>query len=93
MKKYIFLIIITTLFIVPFQRVAAQYYFYDNATYNSPVMFEIGASIGVMNCLTDIGGKAGLGKKFVKDLNIGNNQINGSLYFTATYKEAVAIRI
>lgn len=93
MKKNRFLLIVMVLFIVPIQKITAQYYFYDNATYNTPLMFEIGASVGVMNCLTDIGGKAGLGKKFVKDLNIGNNQINGGLYFTATYKEAVAIRI
>lgn len=93
MKKNKIFIIVAIMFIVPLQKVVAQYYFYDNNTYNTPVMFEIGASVGVMNCLTDIGGTAGLGKKFVKDLNIGNNQLNGSLYFSATYKEAVALRV
>ena len=56
-------------------------------------MYEVGVSAGVMNCLTDIGGKAGLGKKFVKDLNVGNTQFNGSVYFSATFKEAVALRL
>ncbi len=56
-------------------------------------MFEFGASAGIMNCLTDIGGKKGLGKKMAGDLNLGNNRLNGSLYITATYKEAVALRL
>jgi hypothetical protein len=56
-------------------------------------MFELGGSVGVMNCLTDVGGRSGLGKPFVKDLNIGNNQLNGSIYFMATYKEKIAIRL
>jgi hypothetical protein len=93
MKKTKLLISIAVLLTVALQKVTAQYYFYDNSTYNTAVMFEVGGSLGVMNCFTDIGGKKGLGGKFVKDLNIGNNQFNGSLYLTATYKEAVAIRI
>ncbi len=71
----------------------AQYYFYDNNHYDSPVMFELGGSVGIMNCLTDVGGKKGLGKAFVKDLNLGNNQLNGSIYLSATYKDAIAIRV
>lgn len=75
------------------QKAFAQYYFYDANSYNNPVMFEFGASAGAMNCLTDIGGKKGLGKKFTKDMNLGNTQINGSIYLMATYKEAVSLRI
>lgn len=78
---------------MPLQRAIAQYYFYDNNSYNTPLMFEFGGSLGVMNCLTDVGGRKGLGKRFVKDLNIGNNQFNGSIYFSAIYKEAVGLRI
>lgn len=93
MKKITFLLGALILFMMPLQKVTAQYYFYDNNSYDTPLMFEIGGSLGVMNCLTDIGGKKGLGKKFVKDLNIGNNQFNGSVYFSAIYKEAVGLRV
>ncbi len=79
--------------LVPFQSLKAQYYFYDNAYYNADIMFEGGISLGVMNCMTDLGGKQGLGKAFVKDLNIGNNQFNGSLYLGAIYREAIGLRI
>lgn len=93
MKKITFLLGALILLMMPLQKVMAQYYFYDDKSYNTPLMFEIGGSLGVMNCLTDIGGNKGLGKKFVKDLNIGNNQFNGSVYLTAVYKEAVALRV
>lgn len=93
MRKTILLITTLIIFIAPLQKVIAQYYFYDNNTYYTPFMYEIGASAGVMNCLTDIGGTKGLGAPFIKDLNIGNTQFNGGAYLSVTYKEAVAITV
>ena len=93
MKRITFLIAASLLLITSGYNASAQYYFYDSYSYNSPIMFELGASAGIMNCLTDVGGKKGLGKPFVKDLNLGNNQLNGSIYLMATYKEAIAVRI
>ncbi|GAB2828997.1 hypothetical protein [Ferruginibacter profundus] len=75
------------------QKTSAQYYFYDNNYYDNPVVYEMGASVGVMNCLTDLGGKKGIGKKFIKDLNFGNTQFAGGLFLNALYKNAVAIRL
>ncbi len=91
--KRVTLLAITMLLTVFGKEAAAQYYFYDGGSYYNPLMFEFGVSGGIMNCLTDLGGKKGLGKKFTKDMNLGNNQFNGSIYFTATYKEAVALRL
>ncbi len=73
-------------------KVNAQYYFYNDNFYDSPLMFEVGGSVGAMNCLSDLGGKAGLGKRFVKDLNIGQSHFNGSIFFDALYKNAIALR-
>ncbi|MBS1510082.1 MAG: hypothetical protein JST86_04530 [Bacteroidetes bacterium] len=75
------------------QKTAAQYYFYDNRYYDNPVVYEIGASLGAMNCLTDVGGKKGIGKKFIKDLNFGNTQVSGSLFFNVMIKNAVGVRL
>jgi hypothetical protein len=75
------------------QRSAAQYYFYDNNYYDNPILFELGASVGAMNCLTDLGGKKGVGKKFIKDLNFGNTKLAGSAYLSVMYKNAVALRL
>ena len=75
------------------QRASAQFYFYDNNYYDSPLMFEVGGSLGVMNCLSDVGGRKGNGRPFLKDLNIGNTQFNGGIYLSALYKYAVGIRL
>lgn len=81
------------LFFVTIQKSKAQYYFYDNNYYDNPVLFEIGGSVGFMNSLTDVGGKKGIGKKFIKDLVLKNSQLSGSVYVGATYKNAVALRL
>ena len=75
------------------QKATAQYYFYDNNYYDNPIVFELGGSVGIMNCLTDLGGKKGIGKKFIKDLNFGNTQFAGGLYVNVIYKNAVALRL
>jgi hypothetical protein len=71
----------------------AQYYFYNDSYYDNPVLFELGASAGMMNSLTDLGGRKGLGKKFIKDLNMGNTQFSGGVYLSAMFKNAVALRL
>jgi hypothetical protein len=75
------------------EKAKAQFYFYDNNYYDNPVVYELGGSVGIMNCLTDLGGGKGIGKKFIKDLNFGNTQFAGSLYFSAVFKNAVALRV
>lgn len=93
MKKLHLLSAVIVLLILSTQKTAAQYYFYNNNYYDNPVVYELGGSVAVMNCLTDLGGKKGIGKKFIKDLNFGNTQLAGSLFLSAIYKNAVALRI
>jgi len=71
----------------------AQYYFYNDNYYDNPVLFEAGLSIGAMNSLTDIGGKKGIGKRFIKDLNIGNTQVAGGVFVNAIYNYKVGLRL
>ncbi len=93
MKKLRLIVAIAALLTVFEQKSAAQFYFYDRDHYDTHLLFEVGASVGAMNCLTDIGGNRGLGSTFVKDVNFGNNQLNGSIYLTALYKYAVGLRL
>ncbi|RYD73305.1 MAG: hypothetical protein EOP53_20330, partial [Sphingobacteriales bacterium] len=74
-------------------RAAAQYYFYNDSYYDTPLMFELGGTVGAMNSLTDIGGKKGIGGKFVKDLNMGNTEFTGGIYVAALYKYAFGLRL
>jgi hypothetical protein len=61
-------------------------YFYSNFTH------EVGMSLGFMNCLTDIGGGKGIGKKFVKDINLSNTEPEGSIFFSTAYRNMLVLR-
>jgi len=93
MKKISFVFSAVLLLSLSVKNATAQYYFYDDKYYDTPLMFEFGASVGVMNCLTDIGGNKGIGKKFVKDLNLGKTQFAGSVFLNATYQYMFALRL
>ena len=93
MKQIQFFVALAVMFISFEQNASAQFYFYDNDHYDTHLMFEVGGSVGIMNCLSDVGGRKGKGKPYLKDLNIGNNQFNGSIYLSALYKYAVGLRL
>lgn len=71
----------------------AQYYFYDNDHYDTPLIFEVGGSVGAMNSLTDLGGRKGVGKRFVKDLNLNKTSVAGSIFLGALYRSAIGIKL
>ncbi len=93
MKKIRLILAIVALLNTLEQKASAQFYFYGNGQYDTPLLFEVGGSVGIMNCLTDLGGNKGLGKSFLKDLNIGNSNLNGSIYLSALYKYAIGLRL
>ncbi len=74
------------------RQTTAQPDFSDDLYYYNTVTYEIGGSLGVMNCLTDLGGRKGDGKKFIKDLNLGNTQPAGSIFVSGVYKNALVLR-
>ncbi len=71
----------------------AQYYFYNDKYYETAVTLELGGSIGIMNSLTDLGGKKGIGKGFIKDLRWQNARPGFSAYILAMYKYAVGLKL
>jgi hypothetical protein len=71
----------------------AQYYYHDKNYYGTDMVLELGASVGVMNCFTDLGGKKGIGKNFIKDLNWKVTKPSFSIYALAMYKEAIGVRL
>lgn len=84
------LIILATLFHFSSQ---AQYYYYNNKYYDGPISFEVGGSVGLMNSFTDLGGKKGIGKNFIKDLNWKNAKLSYGVFAMATYKYALGLRL
>ncbi len=80
----------TLLFYLTTQKTLAQL----RSDFNeNPIIYEAGISIGIMNCFTDVGGRGGLGKTFIKDLNIGNTQLSGSIYFSALHNFGIGVRL
>jgi hypothetical protein len=76
----------------PTSKTYAQPDFSEDPYFYSKYTFEIGMSVGVMNCLTDLGGNKGIGKKFIKDLNLGNTTPSSSIYLGFAYKNAYVLR-
>lgn len=73
--------------------VFAQYYYSNDKFYETPVAYEVGIKFGVMNSLTDVGGKKGVGKNFIKDLTWKFAKPCLGLYFMGTYQHAIGLRL
>ncbi len=93
MKKVFLFSSLFSIFLFGTQSARAQYYFFDGDYYDTPFLYEAGISVNAMNCLTDMGGHKGIGKKFLKDLNMGKTHISGGVFFSVAYKNAVALRL
>lgn len=78
---------------VAYQPVIAQHYNYNDQLHYSEVMLEGGISTGIINALTDLGGKKGKGDKFIKDLTWKTSRPAYGLSFTATYRNSIAVRL
>jgi hypothetical protein len=90
MKIRLFLIFLLATFC---NQLKAQYYFYNGQYYDNSIVFEIGGSLGAMNAFTDLGGRKGIGKRGVKDFNFKNTELCGGMFFSAVYKNEIALRI
>lgn len=66
--------------------------FSEDVYYSNTVTVEIGASVGAMNCFTDLGGRKGAANKLALDINMANTELAGSIYFSTFYKNALGLR-
>lgn len=80
-------------FLILALQVKSQSYFYNNQYYANPVIFEGGVSVGIMNSLTDIGGRAGNGKSGAKDLNMQVTTACTGIYIGALYNYTIGLRL
>jgi hypothetical protein len=71
----------------------SQTYYYNDRYYESACIVEAGAGVGIMNSLTDLGGKKGIGKGFIKDLDWKNAKPAASIYAMGLYKYALGLRL
>jgi hypothetical protein len=71
----------------------AQYYFYNDRYYAGSFVLEGGCSAGIINSLTDLGGRKGNGKGFLKDLNWSVSRPSYTFFLTGTYRDVIGLRI
>jgi len=72
---------------------AQRPYYSNEKYYESAVVFEVGGTVGMMNALTDIGGRKGIGKRFIKDLNSKNFKPSFGFYVLANVMHMLGARI
>jgi hypothetical protein len=88
------LVIVLLWMVIPGQPLKAQnFYYYNNKYYDNPIVFEIGGSFGMMNSLTDLGGKRGVGKGFIKDMRIATIRPCYGAYLMAMYNNVIGVRL
>ncbi len=75
------------------QKAQSQYYYYNDKYYDNGFIIEIGGGVGGINCLTDLGGKKGVGKRFIKDVNWGNTQLCTNVYAGVMIGDVFGIRL
>ena len=75
------------------QVASAQYYFLNDRFYDNDWIVEAGGTMGIMNALTDLGGNKGIGKPFLKDLNLETTNLSGGVYFTGMYRSLIGVRL
>jgi len=80
-------------FLIIATQVKSQSYFYTNQNYADPITFEGGVSGGIMNSLTDVGGRAGRGKAGAKDLNMQVTTACAGIYIGAIYFYTIGLRL
>lgn len=81
------------LFLIIATNVKSQSYFYNSQYYANPLIFEGGVSVGIMNSLTDVGGRAGRGKAGAKDLNMQVTTGCTGIYIGALYNSTIGLRL
>lgn len=86
-------ILFILLFLLLVQFTRAQFYFYNNQHLEEDWVWETGFTTGLANCLTDVGGKKGIGKKFIKDINWNQSRMVVGLFVAANWQSVITARI
>ncbi len=93
MKRVLSILFAVLLIAGPAQKASAQYPFNDDLYFLKDYVYEVGASVGVMNCFTDLGGAKGYGNKFIKGYNFSNSQVAAGIHVSLLYRYMLGLRL
>lgn len=89
LKTFLFLLLCTGFSAKGF----SQYYYYNDNYYDNDLIFEAGAGIGGMNCITDIGGANTDKTMYVNEIRMKNTSVSYSVFAGVMYKNFVGARL
>lgn len=75
------------------QSLNAQYYFFNDKYYEKDVVLDLGASFGIMNCITDLGATKSRGLKTFTNLNWKDAKASAGAYIMAMYQHKIGLRL
>ncbi len=90
-KKHLFYVL--WMVVLQSYQSPGQDYYYNDRYYERPILIEGGMILGGINCLTDLGGGQGAGKRYFKDLNLPNTNYCIGIHLGLTYEYSMAIRL
>ena len=70
-----------------------QQYFYNDKYYDSEWLIEAGVGTGVINALTDLGGRKGKGAASIKDLTIKNSKAIAGFHLSLLHDYKLALSL
>jgi hypothetical protein len=79
--------LLTGVFLLISFSASSQYYYYNNSYYDKDIIWEVGASTGLMTGLTDVGSKKGVMPSFK------SAQPNASFYVGTMYQNTYGVRL
>jgi len=71
----------------------SQYYYYNDKYYNTDILYEVGVGVGMMNCITDIGGANTDNPTYFNEIRKQNNRLSTSLYAGIVFQNMVGARL
>lgn len=91
MKRFTKVLFTAFVIIICQQKAYSQYYFYNSNYYDSEILWEVGASFGLMNGMADVGRKKF--SPFVPAMiDWKSTKTNGSFYVGVNYQNTVGLR-
>jgi hypothetical protein len=83
-KSFVFLLLFSAISVKGYN----QYYYYDK-----DFVWEIGASLGTMNCITDVGGANSDTKYYINEIRAKRFKFSGGIYAGVMYQNLVGLRL
>lgn len=83
--------LLVILFIGGSSTAFSQYYYYNDNYYDNDFIFEIGANVGMMACITDVGGANSDTKKYFNEWNKKN--LAYGAYVGMMYQDFIGLRL